>query len=111
MRCGPLHQNSEYNNSYFLAGIINSSNNSLFTYPSDQSYATFYDPLFSPMFEPSFEDAELENEAKTICGDDTFCLFDVAATKNIEIGVATMNGGENFDAIVEMAVPSKFINT
>ena len=60
------------------------------------------------MFEPTFENSTLEKEAKEVCGDDKYCLFDVAATKKVEIGMATMEGGENFEAIVEMSVPSMF---
>lgn len=58
------------------------------------------------MFQPTFDDPILEEEAKSVCGDDEFCLFDVAATKRVEIGIATMQGGENFDRIVEMSIPS-----
>ena len=48
-------------------------------------------------------------EAREACGEDEFCLFDVAATKNVEIGMATMQGGENFDRFMEMSVPSEFL--
>ncbi len=59
------------------------------------------------MFKPEFNDSVLEEAAKAICKGDTFCLFDIAATKNMDIGMATMMGGENFDAIVSMSEPSK----
>lgn len=59
------------------------------------------------MFKPTFTNSTLEKEAKEVCGDDEYCLFDIAATKKVEIGMATMEGGENFDMIVEMSVPSK----
>ena len=44
-----------------------------------------------------------------MCGDDKNCLFDVAATGRVDIGVATLEGSENFNEIVEMAIPSKFL--
>lgn len=59
------------------------------------------------MFQPVFDDPALAEEAKVTCGNDQFCLFDVAATKRVDIGMATMQGGENFDRIVEMSIPSK----
>ncbi len=74
-----------------------------------QSFSAFYDPLFVPMFEPSFDNIELEEQARNVCGDDEFCLFDIAATKNVDIGMATMQGGEEFNEILEMAIPSKLV--
>ena len=49
---------------------------------------------FAPVF---FEealaslDANLTIEAKRVCGDDVTCLFDIAATKNLAIGQATLS--------------------
>lgn len=59
------------------------------------------------MFAPTFTDATLQKEAEEVCGDDKFCLFDIAATKHVEIGAATMEGQETLDTIVEMSKPSK----
>ena len=59
------------------------------------------------MFQATFANETLEQQAREVCGDDTFCLFDVAATKTLDIGKATMEGGNDFEEIVEMAVPSK----
>ena len=58
------------------------------------------------MFAPTFNDTNLQKEAKDICGEDTFCLFDIAATKRVEIGAATMEGQETLDTIMEMSKPS-----
>ncbi len=49
----------------------------------------------------------MEARAKEICGVDESCLFDIAATKNEDIGMATMMGVMDFDMIVESAEPSK----
>ena len=62
------------------------------------------------MFDSTFDDPVLEEKAKEICGDDEFCLFDVAATKKVEIGMATMEGGQAFDEIVEMSIPSELLH-
>ena len=59
------------------------------------------------MFAPTYTDTTLEEEAKEVCGDDSFCLFDIAATKRVEIGAATMDGQEMLETIVEMSKPSK----
>ena len=42
-----------------------------------------------------------------MCGDDQFCLFDIAATKRVEIGAATMEGLKALDMIIEMSNPSE----
>ena len=55
------------------------------------------------MFAPTFTDTTLQEEAKEVCGDDSFCLFDIAATKRVEIGAATMVGQEMLETIVEMS--------
>ena len=73
-------------------------------------FSSFYDVSFTPLFKPTFTNSTLEKEAKEVCGDDEYCLFDIAATKKVEIGMATMKGGENFDMIVEMSVPSKCVS-
>lgn len=90
-----------------FSGIISNEADSWFTYARGRSWSDFYDPTFSPMFQPTFDDPDLEEEAKQACGKDTFCLFDIAATKRVEIGMATMQGGEDFERFVEMSVPSK----
>ena len=42
-----------------------------------------------------------------ICGNDSFCLFDIAATGNMDIGLSTLDGSLNYETIVEMADPGK----
>lgn len=92
---------------FYFIGIIDDEADSLFTYAPGTRWSDFYHPNFSPMFQPVFDDPLLEEEAKITCGDDEFCLFDIAATKRVDIGAATMQGGEEFDRIVEMSIPSE----
>ncbi len=80
---------------------------SLFVYLNTSSWADFYDPAFLPAFETVFTDPTLEAEANTICGTDIFCLFDIAATGMTEIGLGTLNGGLEFDQIVQMSAPGE----
>ena len=39
------------------------------------------------------------------CGGDIFCLFDVAATGRMDIGLSTLNGSQNFDELVKLSYP------
>ncbi len=91
-----------------FTGILQSADESLFRYNPGENFATFYTPSFIPMFEPIFTNSTLEQLAREVCGDDENCLFDIAATKTIEIGMATMVGGNDFDEIVKMAVPGQY---
>ena len=58
------------------------------------------------MFEATFTNTTLEEEAKKICGEDVSCLFDVAATGRLEIGMATMNAVEMVNTIENVTKPS-----
>jgi hypothetical protein len=94
--------------SYFFLGILNSASESLFAYnlPGD-SFENFRDIEFEPVFAPVFDDPVLRETAETLCGDNEFCLFDIAATKMVDIGMATMTDIREFDTIVELAQPSE----
>ena len=94
-----------------LTGIITNESESLFTYRSAESWSNFYYPDFLPVFAPTFSNTTLEKEAQKICGDDSFCLFDIAATKRVEIGAATMLGMEMRDNIIEMSKPSECVTS
>ena len=95
------------NFSAILAGIIADPAQSLFTYGADGSWDTFYQPDYTPAFEVEFSNPELEEEARAICGSDDLCLFDVAATGDINIGVATKESGEEQETITELFTTSK----
>ena len=97
---------NEYPN--IFAGIINGSNGSLFTYANGDDFTTFFDPTFNPEFQPTFSDPGLEAQADAICGDDVFCLFDIAATGRTDIGVSTSVGSQTFDDIVALATAGKY---
>ena len=55
-----------------------------------------------------FSNSELEEEARAICGDDDLCLFDIAATGDVNIGAATRESGEKQETITELFTRSKF---
>ena len=42
-----------------------------------------------------------------VCGDDEYCLFDIAATGDINIGVTTKESEIEQEAVAELFIPSK----
>lgn len=90
-----------------ILGIINEERDSLFAYGEGQNFLTFYDPDYIPMFEIQFSDPNLEADALAICGDDQFCLYDIAATQNTSIGLTTLQGGQEFETIVNLSAPGE----
>ena len=80
---------------------------SLFTYGGNQSWADYYDPSFIPVFEPTFSHPGLEANARKICNGDSFCLFDIAVTNRIDIGISTLHEDQDYDRLVELSLPSK----
>ena len=89
-------------------GIIKDGMKSLFTYRDGKSWAKYYDPLFSPVFVLTFSDPALEEDAREICNGDTFCLFDIAATKRVDIGMSTMQGNQDLERIIELSLPGEW---
>ena len=90
---------------YVFIGFINREEQSLFTYKQNFSWESYYDPNFEPLFEPTFSDAVLEQQAMETCGDDVFCLYDVATTGRMDIGLSTLNGSQSFDELVKLSYP------
>ena len=86
-------------------GILSSPEESLFTYSEGTSFSTFYAPTFIPSFVTTFSTPQLEAQARTTCGDDQFCLFDVSATNSTEVGLATLAGGIEFQSISNISLP------
>ena len=78
---------------------------SLFTYQPGENWATFYDPFFKPIYQLTFADLGLEDKAIKLCGEDTFCLFDVAATGDMDIGLSTLEGGREIQKIFDLQIP------
>ena len=39
------------------------------------------------------------------CGGDVFCLYDVATTGRMDIGLSTLNGSQDFDELVKLSYP------
>ncbi len=94
-----------------VAGIINNEAESLFMYGNNESFADFYHPDFTPTFVVEFIDPDLELLAQETCGNDQFCLFDIAATGRVEIGLGTAQANLEFDTIVNISTPGKPVST
>ncbi len=80
---------------------------SLFSYLRGSSWSDLFDPGFLPAFETVFTDPALEMQANMICGSDVFCLFDIAATGRTDVGLGTLNGGLEFDQILQLSAPGE----
>ena len=74
----------------FLSGQINQSQ-SLFTYAHNESVDTFANRDFEPMFADNitWHNDSLREKAEAECGDDHECLFDVASTNDLSVGMVT----------------------
>ena len=69
------------------------------------SWADFHDPDFAPIFAPTFSDPALETQAMSLCAGDQACLYDVAVTGRLDIGMATRGGSEELAMFAALAVP------
>ena len=58
-----------------------------------------------PVYSVVFSSAELEKEATELCGEDHQCLFDVAATGRLDIGLSTLTSGNLLDEIIQLQIP------
>ena len=97
-----------YHCHFHSTGIIDTPELSLFTYVDGESWADFYDPDFSPVLQPDFVSSELQEEAEELCDGDVSCLFDVAATSRVDIGLSTLVGTQELEQITLMSAPSKY---
>lgn len=64
---------------------------SLFTYGENESVGTFARPDFVPMFSDNitWSDNSVRLAAEAQCGNDYECLFDVASTNDLSVGIVT----------------------
>ena len=102
-----LHNHVYYTIITIIVGIVSNEDDSLFFYDDDNDWAKFYRPQYSPLFGPVFASPELEEKAQKLCKNDSFCLYDIAATGRVEIGMTTLKGSEDFEELVRLAAPGK----
>ena len=92
----------------FHVGIIDDPAESLFSYGPGEEWRTFYDPDFVPFYEPVFADSNMQMQAIEACGGDSFCLFDIAATGRMEVGLSTLAASQELEEIIEVSQPGRF---
>ena len=79
----------------------------MFYYKAGMSWSDFYDPSFTPVFVPTFSDPALESQAMAMCAGDQACLYDVAVTNRLDIGLATRLGSEELAMFEALSVPGE----
>ena len=89
------------------AGIIDNPRQSIFTYGPSGDWETYYHPDYNPAFTPNFSSPVLEEQAHDVCGEDKLCLFDIAATGNVDIGSSTMNSVQEQEFLKTHFIPSR----
>ena len=85
---------------------MNDPHDSLFTYGPNGDWDSFRDVTYTPAFEPDFASPELEEQANAACGDNALCLFDIAATGDVEIGSSTMHSVQEQEKLKALFVQS-----
>ena len=89
-------------------GIVGRPEDSLFIYRVNENWEDFFAPDFPAVFQPSFANPELESQARSLCNGDQFCLFDIAATGRMDVGMSTQIGGQILEEVIEISAPSKY---
>ena len=77
---------------------------SLFKYSGGDSFESLRDVDFTPNYATNFSDATLQAAANEICGEDRFCLYDIAATGRVDIGGSTVNASRSVDELVLLSI-------
>ncbi len=90
---------------FYYVGIVDSPQDSIFTYQPGQTWATFYDPHFVPVYKPTFSSPSLQEQAASICGNDVECLFDMAATGREDIGIVSIDVEQEIKELLELQIP------
>ena len=81
-------------------GMVDDPSESLFTF-FNNSFENFHDPSFIPIFTSNFSNPKLGMEADELCNGDTACLFDIAATGSLEIGMLTLKTSRELDEMMK----------
>ena len=83
---------------------FNNINSTLFTYNEriGHRWESFCEPYHRPLFSFNTNNPVLES----VCGNDTFCMFDVASTGRTDIGLSTLNNSREYEEILELLRPS-----
>lgn len=88
----------------------------MFTYEDGETYDSFVRDNFEPAFREEigalFSNSTFsEEEARTICGNNSECLFDVAVTDRASIGLATLESSRRVQQMNSNLQIGKFMQT
>ncbi|KAM4052284.1 sushi domain-containing protein 2 [Anomaloglossus baeobatrachus] len=82
---------------------------SLFTYDSRwliENYQEKHDTNFTPTFSVQEKPNDpLNEDMKKLCGNDSFCRFDVLTTRDLQVGIATLTSHDNHKNLVQSLQP------
>ena len=77
----------------------------MFAYDGRASFEDLYKPAYTPVFEANFTDPSLRATAEEMCQGNEYCLFDIAATADTSIGMTTLAGVQELEAIINASWP------
>ncbi|XP_066459292.1 uncharacterized protein [Eleutherodactylus coqui] len=82
---------------------------SLFTYDSTwliDNYQVKHDPNFFPTFSVQENPSDpITEDMKIVCGNDSFCRFDVLTTRDLDVGIATLMSHANYKNLSQSLQP------
>lgn len=81
-------------------GRVEKASRSLFPRIPQEQWDELNDPSFVPVFHPRFSTQELNATATTVCSGEEECLFDVAASGRLEVGLATLEFVKEYKKIL-----------
>ena len=85
-------------------GILSNAADSLFTYLPYTSFSYLRDNKFAPVFTVDHDNTTADI---SICSGDESCIFDVIATNDSSIGIATLAAVGQIEDTVQMSYPGK----
>lgn len=65
-------------------------------------WSDFYSPNFQPIFLMKDTDSFIADE---LCGDDSFCKYDIIVTGRTDIAITTLQGSKRVDLIANLSLP------
>ena len=90
--------------SLLSTGRVSSLRSSLFTYEDGRNFAFYNHPEYKPQFlgdkTLKFSNKNLEFQARSACGNNIQCVFDIRTTNKVAIGKATKEATEEYTALI-----------
>ena len=84
------------------------ANESIFTYETGSSHASYVDPSFEPLFELSPADSATAENVTRMCGGSEECVFDYFVTGSLTIAMASADVTRQHEEYVEASKPGEY---